>query len=589
MIPEMVLNQIQERLDIVELIADFVLLRRAGRNFKANCPFHEERTPSFVVNPDKQIFHCFGCGVGGNAFSFLMKFEKKDFREVVEMLAEKTGVEIPKDKAENPALQKRIAQSLEANRLALEFYHDFLLNKKEAHAARQYLESRGIREETVRDFKIGYAPESWDGLYLALKGRLPEEVLEKNGLVLSKKGGGFYDRFRARLIFPILDAKGACVAFGGRVLDHSLPKYLNSPESEIYSKGRNLYGLFQARKTIRENDSAVIVEGYMDLVACHQAGIVHVVASLGTALTEEQARIIRRNTPNATILYDADKAGELATLRGLELFLEQGLEVRVVRLPDGDDPDSYVQAHGAQALRDELHNAKSLFEFKLDFLKTKHDSSVVEGRVRIANEMVALLGKVRNEILRAAWLKELAGHLGLSEQALAAEMGKHRAGERASRFSPAITPAPVVESNAAPAAEKLILGLLFEGKDFLEEAKNQAGAEDFHSPVIRKIVQRLFESPAASVNRWINFFSEDAEAVKMISLACAETDHAADKKRAFSDCLLVMKRSRLRSEREGIRSQIIRAEHEGDRNRISQLLYDLNELNKREKQTHEKK
>ncbi|MBI2095309.1 MAG: DNA primase [Candidatus Omnitrophica bacterium] len=402
MIPDAVLSQIQERLDIVEVVSDFVPLRRAGRNFKANCPFHEERTPSFVVNPDKQIFHCFGCGVGGNVFSFLMKFEKKDFREVVEALAEKTGVEIPKDRTENPAAQKRTAQALEANRLALEFYHECLLTKAEAQTARRYLESRGIRRETIEHFKIGYAPESWDALYRALKDRASEETLEKNGLVLPKKGGGFYDRFRGRVIFPILDAKGICVAFGGRVLDQSLPKYLNSPESEIYSKGRNLYGLFQARKSVRENDGAVVVEGYMDLIACHQAGVTGVVASLGTALTEEQARLIRRHTSNVTILYDADKAGEMATLRGLEIFLEQALEVKVVRLPEGHDPDSYLQERGGEALKAELAGAKSLFEFRLSLAKAKHDAGALEGRVKIANEMALLLGKVRGRAEAAA-------------------------------------------------------------------------------------------------------------------------------------------------------------------------------------------
>ncbi len=588
MIPESILNQIQERVDIVEIISAFVSLRRSGRNFKAPCPFHHEKTPSFMVNTDKQIFHCFGCGVGGNVFSFLMKQEKKDFREVVEMLAERVGVEIPKDKNLNPQAVDRTTQLVKANQAAADFYHRTLAQGHEAERARAYLQKRGILEKTIAGFKLGYASESWDHLYRTLRNEIPDGVLEKTGLVIPRKEGGFYDRFRHRIIFPILDTKGVCVAFGGRVLDDALPKYLNSPETEIYSKGKNLYGFYQARSAIRDKDSVIVVEGYLDLIACHQAGVENVVASLGTALTPDQVRLIKRNTKNVFILYDADPAGELATLRGLELFLEEGLEVKIVRLSDGHDPDSFIKEFGVERFLGALALAKTLFEYRLALLKNKFDSQTVEGKVKIANEMVLLLSKVQNEILRSIWIKELARELLLSEEALLAEMRKGEA--KAKGFRAGAWPQPSVLSEVR-AVEKLLIGLMLDDPSFIAMAKEEIGVNDFQNHTARGIARRLLEqegkfSPAGQL---INFYKDDAESVRIISLACTETETVLDKARTFSDCVAWLKRSRIKSEREGIRHEIQAAQREGDKNRIHQLLYDLNELNKGMKEIDEKK
>jgi DNA primase len=584
MIPEAILNQIQDRLDIVEVVGAAVPLRRAGRNFKANCPFHNEKSPSFIVNPDKQIFHCFGCGVGGNVFSFLMKFEKKDFLEVVQELADRVGVELPKNQTEDPAVLQRSAQLVKANEAAMEFYHRFLRTNAQAKAAREYLEKRGISEKTLEGFKLGYAPEAWDGLYQALKGNFSDAILEKTGLVISKKNGGFYDRFRNRIIFPIVDGRGLCVAFGGRVMDESLPKYLNSPETEIYVKGRNLYGFFQARKAIRENDAVIVVEGYMDLIACHQAQVTTAVASLGTALTPDQARLVKRNTGNVFIVYDADKAGEMATLRGLEIFLEEGLEVKIVRLPQGHDPDSFIRSFGAEKFKEALAQAKTLFEYKLALLKAKHNGKTLEGRVKIANEMVTLFAKVKNEILKAAWAKELAGELGISEDALLLEMKKTGAGARPVRVDESSEPAAEV-----PFTEKIFLGLLLENPAFASKATREVVVDDFRHPAVKKIIARIFETPGLTASQLINFFSMDAEAVRVISMASAGLDATTDKKKAFLDCLAHLRLSKIRSYRETLRAEIANAERSGDQNRIGKLLVDLNELNKKEKQLNEKK
>jgi len=588
-IPEILLNQIQDRLDIVEIISAYVPLKKSGRNFKAPCPFHHEKTPSFMVSPDKQIFHCFGCGVGGNVFSFLMKQEKKDFLEVVEMLAERVGIEIPKDRYANPQDTERNALFFKAHASAADYYYEVLMSGGEGEKARGYLKKRGVSEEATRAFKLGYAPDSWDGLYRSLKNKIPDAVLEKAGLVIPRKEGGFYDRFRQRLVFPILDSKGVCIAFGGRVLDDSLPKYLNSPESEIYSKGKQLYGFFQARKAIHEHDSVIVVEGYLDLIACHQAGVENVVASLGTALTPEQVRLIKRHTKNVFILYDADAAGELATLRGLELFLEEGLEVKIVRLAAGHDPDSYVKEFGVARFREELAKAKTLFEYKLILLKERHDSRSVEGKVKIANDMVTLFSKVQNEILRSAWLRELAKELVLSEEALVAEMRKAEGRIR----NPKVTEAtPVGLPNEVRSVEKLLIGLMLDDTHFILDAKAQIRAEDFQNPTARNIVKRLLQSEASAPLppvQLINFYKDDPESVRIISLSCAETETVVDKEKTFADCLSWVKRSRVKHELEGLRSQLETAQGKGDKSRLHQILYDLDGLNKGIRKINEKK
>ena len=598
MIPDATIRLIQDRLDIVEVISGYMTLRRSGKNFKANCPFHGEKTPSFMVSADKQIFHCFGCGAGGNVFGFVMKIEKKDFRETVEALAERAGVELPKDVRVDPKTEERISQLFGVHAKAVEFYHQGLLSKKEAAPARAYLEKRGLSPQTIQDFKLGYAPGNWDAFYASVKGQIPEAVLEKSGLVLAKKEGGFYDRFRNRILFPIFDAKGACIAFGGRVMDDSLPKYLNSPETEIYSKGRQWYGLFQARKAIRDLDAVVVVEGYMDLISCHQAGVQNVVASLGTALTTEQARVLKRHTQNVFIVYDADKAGESATLRGLEILIEEGMEVKIVRLPEGEDPDSFVRKKGAGEFGEALKKAKNLFDYKLDLLKQKFDVSQIEGKVKIANDLVSLFSRVKNEILRSAWTKALAQELSLSEEALLAEMKKSSQRPGSGR----LTAAPTLKLEGAPrglatqsvtAAERMVLGLSLEGESYLERARQELRQDDFKNPVAQRIARQIFESladeKAPTAASLMSVFAQEPEVVGLLSQVSADVEILADKEKVFTDCLVQMKRQRIRQERGELLSQIATAESIGDQSRINEFMGHLHELNQREKKINEKK
>ncbi len=596
MIPDAVLRQIQDRLDIVEIISSYVTMRRSGKNFKANCPFHGEKTPSFMVSPDKQIFHCFGCGAGGNVFGFVMKIEKKDFREAVEALADRAGIELPKDSKADPKAEERTNQLLTVHAKAADFYHQFLLMRKEAAPAREYLEKRGLGRETILNFKLGYAPELWDAFYSSVKGQFPDAVLEKTGLILPRKeGGGFYDRFRNRVIFPILDPKGACIAFGGRVLDDSLPKYLNSPETEIYSKGRQLYGVFQARKEIRELDAVVVTEGYMDLISCHQGGVHNVVASLGTALTPDQARILKRHTKNVFIVYDADKAGEAATLRGLEVLLEEGMEVKIVRLPEGEDPDSFVKRQGGEGFRVALEQAKNLFEYKLALLKQKHDPNTLEGKINIANDLVSLFSKVQNDIQRSAWTKELAAQLKLSEEALVSEMKKSRSKSDAGRWkqpmSTGAEPAPpAVSFKTVSAAEKMVLGLALEKAEYAKRASEELERGDFANPLSLKIAERvLWGGGEPDASELMLLFREEPEMVNLISQVTAGAEILADKEKVLTDCLVQVKKQKIRTQREELRAQLGTAVQVGNQERINEFIGHLHQLDKREKKINEKK
>jgi DNA primase len=517
-----------------------------------------------------------------------MKFEKKDFREVVEMLADRAGIEIPKDRVVDAAKESRRAELLKAHRLACDYYQRILWKDASAGQVRAYLTSRGLTEETIKEFQLGFATDAWEALVSALKDDVTEKTLEASGLILPGKEGKYYDRFRKRILFPILDGKGACVAFGARVLDDSQPKYLNSPETEIYSKGRQLYGLYQARTAIRTENFVIVVEGYMDVIGCHQAGVRNTVASLGTALTSEQARLMKRHTPNVTILYDADAAGEMATLRGFEILLEEGMEVRIVRLADGHDPDSYILKFGIGAFREALKNAKSLFEYKLDLLKKKYVVRTMEGRVKIANEMVTLFSKVKNEILRAAWTQELAKEMGLSEEAVRTEVLKAKSLERP-LGAPAQSPARLTLAEIRP-AEKILLGLMLERRAFLFRAKEVLAKDDFQHPALKRIVERMFSSSdqETSILGWMNVLQDDVESTQILALAAAEAERVPLKEKAFEDCLLWIERSRNEARRERLRSQLVDAQREGDQNRIHQLLHDFSELNKGMKRTYEK-
>ena len=369
LIPNDVINQVIERSDIVEIIGNYTALKKAGRNFKALCPFHNEKSPSFVVNPDKQIFHCFGCGVGGNAVGFLMRQEHMEFPEAVRFLANKAGVVIPEDESAAPSPSRQLREEiLKINAVSAAFFHDILLTSREedVKVARDYLKSRGVDLETVKKFQLGFAPNEWDALlkYLRSKG-ISEELIAKAGLIIAREGkSGFYDRFRHRIIFPIFDVQNRPVAFGARAMqDSDGAKYINSPETPVYTKGQHMFGLQLTKAAVGKLDRIIVVEGYMDMIMPYIHGVENIAASLGTALTVEQIRLLRRYTPNVVMLFDTDPAGQSAIVRSLDLLIDEGMNVRVATLAQDADPDSFIRQQGTEAFNARIESAQSRFDF----------------------------------------------------------------------------------------------------------------------------------------------------------------------------------------------------------------------------------
>ena len=365
---EELIDEIKNKNDIVDIISQYVVLKRSGRNFFGLCPFHKEKSPSFSVSPDKQIFHCFGCGVGGNAFHFVSKIENLSFKETIEMLAEKSGIDLPtlEGEADNKLLQLK-SRVYEINQLAAQFYHENLY-KSVAKPAQEYVKKRKLDNNTLKNFLIGYSG-TYNELYLMLKEKgFTEEEILASSLVNKTQEGKFVDRFRKRLMFPIQDVRGRVIAFGGRVLDDSKPKYINSPENIVYSKGRHLYGLNVAKKA--DLNKIIIVEGYMDAISLHQRGITNAVASLGTAMTEQQGRLLRKSSQQVIIGYDSDGAGQAATMRGLEILQSMGCDLRILQIEGAKDPDEFVVKYGPERFQKQVEKAISLVEYKVKVLKT---------------------------------------------------------------------------------------------------------------------------------------------------------------------------------------------------------------------------
>jgi DNA primase len=408
------IEEVRMRADIVEIIGAHVRLKRAGRNFVGLCPFHNEKTPSFSVNAERGFFHCFGCGAGGSVFNFIMRIEGLNFPEAVRSLAQRYGVTLPEFQASGPGAGDRDAM-LKANQLAAEFFAHVLWNTEDGVLARGYLDSRGITRETARAFMIGFAPARPASLAKALERRGLREAGVKLGLV-RKDQDGAHDMFRARVMFPIRDAQGRVAAFGGRVLDARLPKYINSPESPLYSKARTLYGLFEARQSIASHDRAILVEGYFDAIALSQAGFKEVVAGCGTALTVEQLRILGRHTRSVIACFDGDEAGRKASLRALEIFLQAGLLGRGIFIPQGYDPDTLIRERGAQTFGALADKADYLIDYFLT-AQSGEASKSLEGRAHAAQRVAEML-KLVPDALQFNMLARRADALGVGEEVL---------------------------------------------------------------------------------------------------------------------------------------------------------------------------
>lgn len=425
MIPEEKVREVAERLSIVEVVSDYVPLRRAGGNFLGLCPFHAEKTPSFNVNPAREIFHCFGCGAGGNAFSFVMKIEGVSFPEAVKLLAGKAGIEID-ERQLTPSEKKsqdEHARFLRINDLTTSYYRSILLQGQEGEPARQYLSNRSVGPDVSEAYRLGFAPDRRDGLVKHLKNNGVElDSALKLGIV-RKSDSGWYDLFRNRLIFPIRDARGQVIAFAGRVLDAALPKYINSPESPLYHKSSVLFGLDMALPSIRTGSSVIIVEGYFDHLALYRAGVHNVVATCGTALTSTHAGLIKRHAERVYTLFDGDNAGKKATIRSMELFLEQRIPAYVISLPPDDDPDSFLAEHPAEDFVSLRDKARPAFEYFVRSLLAETPPDSVDSKVRIIDEIVPRFRKISDSVERDLYEKEICRLLGITAHAFRKRMG----------------------------------------------------------------------------------------------------------------------------------------------------------------------
>ncbi|CUU00664.1 DNA primase [Candidatus Kryptobacter tengchongensis] len=424
-IPEDKIEEIRIAVDIVDYINQFVPLRKVGKNYVGLCPFHTEKTPSFTVSPDKQLYHCFGCGAGGNVFNFVMQYEKVSFFEAVKKIAEYVGVELPKPERKERWVETEFEELYEANQFAKEFFIRNLMKTTEGKKAIEYLYKRGINDATIRNFELGYSPEQWDALVqYAIKQNFSLESLEKAGVVARREDGTYYDRFRGRVIFPIFSITGRTIAFGGRRLkdDENIPKYINSPETKVYTKGKVLYGLYQGKEAIRRKGYAILVEGYMDCISLFQAGIENVVASGGTALTEEQVRLISNYTNTIYFLYDADSAGAKAMMRGIDLMLAQGLDVYIVKLPEGEDPDSFIKKNPISEFNKLIENAVNFVEFKaLTYQQLgKFDDPNV--KVKAIRSLVESISKIPDELKRNVFIREISSKYKIPERLLVNEV-----------------------------------------------------------------------------------------------------------------------------------------------------------------------
>jgi DNA primase len=419
------LEEVRSRNDIVDIISQYVTLKRKGRNFFGLCPFHNEKSPSFSVSPDKQIFKCFGCGKGGNVFHFLMNAENISFVEAVQILAERANIELPKNSGDEDEKQVQLKNEVyKVNEAAAMFYHETLY-KPTSKVAQEYVKKRKLGNNTLKAFLIGYAPMNNELFnHLKSKGFSVEAMLASNLIGRSEKGI-FYDKFKHRLMIPIQDVRNRYIAFGGRVLDDSKPKYINSPEDIVYSKGRNLFGLNVAKRNSNGMlKKILIVEGYMDAISLYQRGITNVVASLGTALTDAQGRLLRRNAEQVILGYDADGAGQTAILRGMDILKNLGVDIRVLQISDAKDPDEYVIKYGAEKFKKCMEDAISVVEFKVKILKQTLDLNNTNDKIKFLNEIAKTLASVDNSMEREVYIDKIGKTYGISTEAIQSEINK---------------------------------------------------------------------------------------------------------------------------------------------------------------------
>jgi len=548
-------DRVKQQADIVRVVGEYVRLKKSGQNFTGLCPFHSEKTPSFAVHPVRQIYHCFGCGAGGDVFKFVMEMEKIEFLDAVRSVAEKCGIAIPRSREQTPGERRENhlrAALVEIHREAATFFVRQLNTTTEGRAAKAYLLDRGLDSEAVERFGLGFAPSGGEALLRAFKPKYSEKVLESSGLFSRDQNGRLFDRFRRRVMFPIANESGKIVAFGGRAIGDDLPKYLNSPETPIYTKSNVLYHLDRAKEALRQRDFAVLVEGYMDAIAVARAGNVNVVASCGTSLTEPQVKLLNRFTRRVIVNYDPDTAGQAATERSLAILLEQGAEVRVLALPGGKDPDSFIRSEGAAAYSKLLAEAPPYVDYLIARAR-KMDLTTAEGKLRAVNFLLPYVQRIPDRLLRSEWATRIAQQLRIEEPVLRESMRK-AASERRSE----VKARPELVGRVGKPAERRLVQMLIEAEEFRAQLAEEILAAELHRGLeSERILGVLIEACASGARpdaAALALALEDRDRRLLFEIAF-ETAAPATWEEAES-CLAVLRRRRAEEELASVQKQI---------------------------------
>ena len=583
---EELIEEIRSSNDIVDVISKYVTLKRSGRNFFGLCPFHKEKSPSFAVSPDKQIFHCFGCGVGGNVIHFISKIEGLDFKDTLELLANRVNIELPTlDNLEDDKTARLKSKVYEINKIAAEFYHENLY-KPTSKIAQEYIKKRKLDNRTLKAFLIGYAG-NFNELYLLLKQKgYTEEEMLASSLVKRTENGGYMDSFRKRLMFPIQDVRERVIAFGGRVLDDSKPKYINSPENIVYSKGRNLFGLNVAKK--HDTKKIVIVEGYMDAISLYQRGITNVVASLGTAMTEAQGRLLRRYSEQVILGYDADGAGQAAILRGMEILQNLGCDIRVLQIEGAKDPDEYVLKYGPERFQKCVDNAISLVEFKVKVLLKELNIENTNDKIKFLNEIAKILAEVTNQMEREIYVDKIAKEYKISKEAIYAEVNKlmykdNQGSKKLEKRVVTMVPKEEKENSVSEAVlkrENLVIYLLInEYSKCYEKIKNLITLnyiqDDTNKQILKKMYEE-FEKGNSNTSQLLDWF-QDEEVISHITEIMAGDFEITDVNKAIDDLISIYEKEKLISRRNEILKKLESVSEAGSEE-VKELEKELNDI-----------
>ena len=580
-IPDHIIDEIRDRTDIVTVISDHVVLKKVGKNFKGLCPFHSEKTPSFSVSPDKRIYHCFGCGVGGNVFKFLMEIQSISFPEVLKVLAERAGIPLPRnssDHSTDPGHKER--ESLrKLNEAATRYFQSLLKNPEGGLSARNYLTSRHFDAETLERYRIGWAAPTWKGLltHVQQKSSVTQEQLLKSGLIIKKEDSStVYDRFRGRVIFPIKDLHSNIIGFGGRSInEEDQPKYLNSPETLLYQKSETLFGMDQAKQAIRKENQVILVEGYFDQMRAVQHGVEYVVATCGTALTAKQASMLRNHAETAILIFDSDSAGRSAAEKGFDILLEHGMNVKIVVLPDGQDPDSFIQEQGAESFLEKIRNAKPFMESYIDALVRESPGQTPADKVKMANQILPLLTKIKNTVERSAWLEKFTSKTNIDDRTFLKELSKAltqnqpRMAETKSELAPLLN------------LEKHLVHLILSDKETAQMVLLEVNPEDFSDPILKTIAQTCRQKIDNDEDLRIDQLlgqTEDPETRNVLSRLGLESVEFESPERTMKDCIGKFKNIHLKSKIKDLKLQRLDAAKAGQVERSQELQAQLRKM-----------